>query len=232
MPTQNTDAQAGSSTANTGTKEPVAPGLESANKKSPEQLLAEYKAENERKQGEVVSLREELTEMKSLYQELVDQGRMREASKVKGEISDLKDEIASLRTKPENKAFFTHLDESLEKTKAEAEERGANRALATLQKNLLRKTAKAEGLKVEELVKELKSFAGKHSEEDILTKTELAIEDWKEFQAYKKEKAELEKEKAKLQSSSENGNRQSRQSTLEEAKASNDIQSMKKHLGL
>jgi hypothetical protein len=231
MSTQVTDAEAGSSTANNGTKQPIAQGQESA-KKSPEQLLTEYKLENERKQGEVSSLRGELDEMKGLYAELVEQGRMKEAKHVKEDISDLKDEINSLRSKPENKAFFKHLDDSLEGTLKSAEERGANRALAVLQKSLLRKTAKAEGVKVEELVKELKSFAGKHSDEDILTKTELAIEDWKEFQEFKKEKAELEKEKAKLNSSSENGNRQSRASTLDDAKAANDIQGMKKHLGL
>lgn len=229
MPDEKTAVSAATATADKGVRGTGSP--------TAEELLANAKAENERKTTELSSLKQEFAEMKDRYEELDEKIRLtaqerEEKSQIKSEMGDLKDQISQLRLKPENKAFFAHLDESIKAAKDEGMTLGAQQALVILQQNYLKKVAREEKLDYKKLVDSVRPFSSKYDSEDPLTKAEMGVSDWREFQKFQKEKEDFALEKAKLGLSGEDGRRKPRETTLEEAVASKDIQAQKRALGL
>lgn len=193
-----------------------------------EELLANAKAENARKQEVIESLNTKYENLEAQIAELkVQGGHKQELERLESKQEDVELEINRLRKMPENKAFYSDLDRKIE----QAEERGSAKALIVLQEEMINDWAEENSLKFDVFAKELKKFADQ-DELNPIRKAKNAYKQWKEYRDFKKSKEEVDLAKAKLNGSNEDGTRKARESTLDDAIKGGDIEAQKKHLGL
>lgn len=225
MPTE-TDVNKGSSTSDVKT--------DSSTKQTAEQLQAEI----DRKKEELKSLTDQVGNAETLATELEDVkaeiaalkeegGNKRRLETLESAEDDLEFQIAGLRKDPKNRAFFNEFDKKL----SQAEERGGLRALIAIQQDMVEDWASENKLDYKKFRVELLKFADQQDDNPI-RKAKNAYKGWKEFQEFRKDKDALAVEKAKLNGSSENGTRKTRETTLEEAIKDKDLQAQKRLLGL
>lgn len=230
MPPIKTDASAGSSTANNETNPSSSGGNQT--QKSQEQLVAEYKAEAERKQELIEELREtqqstqaELAELR----QLVESGNATKAEERKFQAlgqtqDDYEAQLAVLESDPKNKLGYLSIDRRIGKATAAIEQkvadavvRGEHNALARLQIGLLQDTADELGMDYDKFVKQLKPIASQYQFDNegnsinIYRKAQLSIRKFKsELQAKKESEAARTKE-AESNASRESGTRSVRE---------------------
>lgn len=212
---------------------------------SADELLANGKAENERKQGEIQSLKEklsenqeeltELREIKRQYGELTAQQQKRQEA-LKREGTSIEDEIHDLRRKPENKTFFTHLDTEIKNAEERGAMKGSQQALLELAKSELEDTAEElsekeefKGMTDEKLLKLIKPFWMDYATENPYVRVKKSIRDWKKHTANKSKSQEEARKAAESASSQEMNGRRERESTAQDLlKKNGDLNSSEK----
>lgn len=232
MPIQ-TDAPAGSSTAQNVFSNPSSVGNQT--QKTQEQLLAEYKAENERKQEllnskqEVIDgLNERLEDVKnemSELRQLVEAGQATRVEQVRlqnlnNQEGDIEGQIAILENDPKNRLAYMSFDRRIEKAVQKAEALGEHRALYRLQVGLIEDTAEEFGIDSDKFIKELTPIAKRFQYDsdgqpiNVYRKAQLAIREWKKIDAQKKADAEAKKKEAEAGSTRETGTSQVREVSI------------------
>ena len=191
-----------------------------------EQLLANAKAENERKQTEIQSLRsekqsvaDELAELREVKKQYGVLTARQEAQKrqLLGEQETIDSQINTLKQKPEAQAWFEQQRRELEKTAKETKESAKMEALTELAVDFL--MDKAEELAEKEefkdldhktLFKKIKPFLTDYQEETPYRRTKLAFRDWLKSVENKAKDAERSKKEAEEAASRENNGRNAR----------------------
>lgn len=221
MPTQQ-DAIAGTSSATKETSNLSSGGNQT--QKSQEQLLAEYKAEAERKQGVIEDLKGtletvqgEMTELRELVQSgeatRAQQSRLEQLNNQEG---NLDFQISQIENDPKNKLGYLSIDRRIEKAAKQAEARGEYQALCKLQSGLIEDTADEVGINSDKLTKELIPIAKNYQFDvngqpiNVFRKAQLAIREWKKVDAQRKADAEAKKKEAEAGQSRESGTSEAR----------------------
>lgn len=220
MPNQ-TDANAGSSTAK---KEVPTPSSEGNQTQESPELLARYKAENDRKQevieelrGSLQSVQSEMSELKELVANgeatRAEQARFQQLNSQEGNIDW---QLTQLENDPKNKLGYLSIDRRIENKVKQAEANGEHRALYKLQVGLIEDTAEELGMDSDKLTKELTPIAQRFQYDSSgqpinpYRKAQLAIREWKKSDAKKKADSEARKKEAEANASTETGTREAR----------------------
>ena len=223
-------AESGKTQVNPQSDEGKSPSEKELENKIRENLKAEYSRKE-------TVLSEKLSATEERLAELEEQVRLTaaekaERAKLESKRDTLEDQIEELRANPAAKPWFRHLEREVERATLAGEARGSMRALTELAADFVEDMAEKDEMKDTELLGELEPYFGKFAKKNPLRKTQLAYKAWQEHQTFKKEKDEVAKEKAKLESSRENGTRTSRATTLADAEKANDRTAMRELLGI
>lgn len=189
--------------------------------------LASVKSENERFKGVISTLQAERDEARSRLDELNEKDRLSTQERLERQQLMRKDDtyddmIEELRRKPEAKPWFKHVEKELSKLKQEtdkaakvAEQNGKTGALMELAADYVEDMAEKEGIKSSDFLKSLKPHLSQFDDKNPYRRTQLAYKSWQEAQSLKKERDELAKAKAALETR-EDGGRMSRESSAED----------------
>lgn len=207
--------------------------------KSPELLEAEKGIENIRKENETLKSRlESVEEMQAELEELREERKLTIAEKARLEQlrkvgDDIEAKLAQIEANPEAKPWWVGIDRRIDKKLQDSEDRGKTQASEIVMESFVHAKAAENKMDYKKFRSELADcLPAKMMDELPHIKAEAAYQVWQSTQNFKKREAELIKREAELNGTREDGSRKPRETTFEEAKASNDIQGMKKHLGL
>jgi len=177
----------------TGAKEMESPAIKSDEnpsrggdhaQKTSEQLLSEYKAENQRKAEENKVLKSEMQEMKSTLAELKEKAEAGELSKRdEGRMENLEDEIKDaakkLRGQKETQPWIEIAREEMTVSQAQFQIELGNEYIEDKASDL--------GIEPKDLAKEIAVYAFKYQDKRPARRNELAFRDWKNATAKQKE---------------------------------------------
>ena len=218
-----------------------------------EELLAKAQADNERMKGALASLQSERDEMRGRLGELEEIEDKRELSrkeeaerlKLQRGQSSIEDQIEELKHKPEAKPWMTHLEREVVKASKLGAEQGRMDALTELAADFLEEAAEElsskkddngkelyAGLTEQKLLKELKPYLGQFENKNPYMKVKKAYKAWLAHNEYLREKDEIVKAKAELNSSKENGTRTPRATNLDDAVKAGDRATQRELLGI
>jgi hypothetical protein len=163
--------------------------------KTPEQLLSEHKAENQRKQEEISKLKAEKSalddELQELRQKQDEEGLTRKERErkedIEGDIEDIKAAAKKLRAQKETQPWIQVAREEMADTMVDYEIGKAN--------EFVEDTAAELKIEPKELAKELIPFAAKYQHMRPERRNQLAYRDLK---AAKSKQASIEAQEAKL----------------------------------
>ena len=220
-----------------------------------DEKLAKVSADNERLRKALSALQSEHSEFKEEVQkyreieknrELTAAEERKKAAAQQG-ARETGDEMESLQSKPENKAFFKWLANELKKATDAGRTSGSMDALSELGLTYLEEMAEElsttkvgdnvpdefKNLDGEKLWKLIKPHVGQFEKMNPYLKVKKAYKAWKTQQDYLKEKDELAREKSKQTSSRENGTRQAREfSSVKDALDAGDRKGAREKLGI
>ena len=205
--------------------------------KTTEQLLAEHKAENERKAAKISTLESQLEETNSRIEELEEKSKLTE--KDKAELNrlnrrgdTLEDLIEEVEASPHAKGWLGAAEKRAAKAKEEAIEIAEKNILYRSQKEYLEDTAEELGIDYKELKKSISPFYAPDANKTPKQNTRAAVKKWREFEQFKKDKAEIDKKKKEADAFAEKDGNKARAATLEEAKSKGDTMAEMAALGL
>ena len=209
--------------------------------------LAKVKADNERMKGALASLQTERDEAREEIQKFraIEERRELTAREEKlkrdaqSDLGDLDEQIGKLRSDPGNKVFFKWLEREFSNSVTQGVSKATMETLTELAADFLEEKAEELSLTEEfkdmtedKLFKGLKVHFGKFEKKNPFMKIKKAFREWKAEQEFKKEKAELAIEKARLNGSQESGGRMSRADTLQDAVKAGDRARQRELLGI
>ncbi len=223
MPNNQTDVSAASSTQKIEGSIPSGAG-QSSSKPSTEELLANAKLENDRKQNVIEELKgkqEEMLSQMSDLRNLIESGQAtrqqeQQYENLNNQQGDMDWQLSQLENDPKNKLGYLSIDRRIEKQVKQAEANGEHRALYKLQVGLIEDTAEELGMDSDKLTNELKSIAQRFQYDsngqpiNPYRKAQLAIREWKKSDAKKKADAEAKRKEAEASSTHETGTREAR----------------------
>ena len=97
---------------------------------------------------------------------------------------------------------------------------------------MIQQWAEKEGVEFDELYEQLQPYAAKHRKEPLLKRVRLAYQEYGKMKSLLKKEADLQKREAELTQFSEDGQRTTRETTLEEAIKKRDTIAQARKLGL
>ena len=195
-----------------------------------ENLRAEYSRKEVELSKKVNTLESEIEGLKE--QENLSKAERDRLNRLESRKDDLENQLEVLETDPQYRPYVEKIKRETERMKQEAKEEAKLEAIEAFKDDMIQQWAEKEGVEFDELYEQLQPYAAKHRKEPLLKRVRLAYQEYGKMKSLLKKEADLQKREAELTQFSEDGQRTTRETTLEEAIKKRDTIAQARKLGL
>lgn len=198
-----------------------------------ENLRGEYSRKEEALQEKLQATENRIAELEEKNRLSADDREL--LDRLRGKSDNLSEELRILETDPKYRAYNEKIKRDTEKSRTAAIAESEFNTSTMMVGILLRQAAKSEGIKVDELKKEINELIGDEGGmKDKLPheRFEIAMDKRESRMMYKKREDELKKKELELNGNLEDGKGVPREQTLAEIKEKGDTIALAKKLGL